>query len=175
MEVIYAVDSSGGLSKQGVIPWKSKKDMLFFMGKTKNNVVIMGKKTYFSLPENHRPLKNRFNVVLTSMPQLYDFYHVKHSNVLFTNNNNIYQAILENREKYCEIHKFLNKDFKIFFIGGKTIYERFIPLCRKIWVTYIKCNYKCDLFIESDYLKQFKINVCDEDDELKIVEYTRIN
>jgi len=34
MEVIYAVDTSGGLSKQGVIPWKSKKDMLFFMGKT---------------------------------------------------------------------------------------------------------------------------------------------
>jgi dihydrofolate reductase len=174
MEVIYAIDSMNGLSKKGVIPWKSKKDILFFINKTKNNIVIMGKNTYFSLPEQHRPLKNRFNVVLTNTPKLYDFYSTENANVLFTNNNNIYKVILENKKKYCEIYHFLHEDFKIFFIGGKTIYQQFIPLCDKICVTYIKQNYNCDLFIESDYLKQFKANICDEDDELKIVEYTRI-
>jgi dihydrofolate reductase len=34
MEAIYAIDSKNGLAKNGVIPWKSKKDMLFFMNKT---------------------------------------------------------------------------------------------------------------------------------------------
>ncbi len=43
MDIIYAVDLSNGISKQGIIPWKLKKDMLFFMNKTKNNIVIMGK------------------------------------------------------------------------------------------------------------------------------------
>ena len=64
MKAIYAIDSKNGLSKNGVIPWKSKRDMSFFMNKTKNHIVIMGKNTYFSLPKENRPLKNRFNIVL---------------------------------------------------------------------------------------------------------------
>lgn len=36
MESIYAIDSRNGLAKNGVIPWKSKKDMSFFMNKTKH-------------------------------------------------------------------------------------------------------------------------------------------
>jgi len=175
MEAIYAIDSKNGLSKNGTIPWKSKTDMLFFMNKTKNNIVIMGKNTFFSLPKEHRPLKNRLNIVLTSNPQLYEVDNIKeHSNVLFTNNNNIHQVILKNRSKYCETYTFLTSDFKIFFIGGKTIYEQYIPLCDTVWVTQIKCDYNCDLFIDYDYLTKFTVEFYKEDDELKIVEYTRI-
>ena len=175
MESIYAIDLNNGLSKNGTIPWNSKTDMLFFMNKTKNNIVIMGKNTFFSLPKEHRPLKNRLNIVLTSNPHLYEDNINDSSNVLFTNNDNIYQAILKNKNKYYEMYNFLNKDFKIFIIGGKTIYEKFIPLCDKIWVTQIKSDYKCDLFIDYDYSKQYKEEVYEEDDELEIVEYTRVN
>jgi dihydrofolate reductase len=59
MEIIYAVDIANGISRDGTIPWKLKKDMLFFKNKTKNNIVIMGRKTYFSIPQNKRPLKDR--------------------------------------------------------------------------------------------------------------------
>jgi len=126
MESIYAIDLKNGLSKDGVIPWKSKTDMIFFMNKTKNNIVIMGKNTFFSIPKEHRPLKNRLNIVLTSKPNIYEN---KDENVLFTNNTNIHQVILNNKNKYCEMYEFLNNDFKIFFIGGKTIYNQYIPLC----------------------------------------------
>ena len=64
MEAILATDINFGISKDGIIPWKSKKDMRFFFNKTKNNVVIMGKTTYFSLPEQFRPLKDRLNIVI---------------------------------------------------------------------------------------------------------------
>ena len=50
MEAIYAIDSKNGLSKDGIIPWNSKKDLKFFYDKTRYNVVFMGRKTYFSLP-----------------------------------------------------------------------------------------------------------------------------
>jgi dihydrofolate reductase len=50
------------------MPWKSQKDMQFFFKKTINNVVIMGKNTYFTLPEKSRPLKDRLNIILTSNP-----------------------------------------------------------------------------------------------------------
>ena len=181
MEAIYAIDLKNGLSKEGMIPWKSKKDMKFFMNKTKNNVVIMGKKTYFSLSEEHRPLKNRLNIVLTYNPELYMFnnincstsYAKKFDNVIFTNNNNIHQLILEDREKYCRMYPSLSRDFKIFFIGGKTVYEQFIPLCNTVWVTQIKGDYACDLFIDYDYSKEFKETILEEDDELIITEYSR--
>ena len=171
MESIYAIDSNNGLSKKSIIPWKSKTDMLFFMNKTKNNIVIMGKNTFFSLPIENRPLKNRFNIVLTNNSHLYSH---KYQNVLFTNNSNIYQDILKYKSKYFEKYNLLNKDFKIFFIGGKTMYEQFIPLCEKVWVTQIKNNYDCDLFIYYDYSKEFSEKLYKEDDELKIVEYTHI-
>jgi len=172
MEAIYAIDSNNGLSKKGTIPWKSKKDILFFMNKTENNIVIMGKTTFFSIPKEHRPLKNRLNIVLTSDMHLNTTN--KDSNVLFTKNINIHQVILQNRNEYCEKYPFLHKDFRIMFIGGKTIYEQFIPLCDKIWVTQIKRDYDCDLFINYDYSKNFSEELYDEDDELRIVEYNRI-
>jgi dihydrofolate reductase len=121
METIYAIDSCNGLSKNGTIPWKSKKDMAFFRTITTNNIVIMGKNTFFSIPLEHRPLKNRLNIVLTNSPYLYE----NHSNmVLFTNNINIHEDILKNKNKYYELYPCLNIDFKIFCIGGKNIYEQ---------------------------------------------------
>ena len=73
MESIYAIDSKNGLSKNGIIPWKSKTDMYFFMNKPKNNIVIMGKNTFFSLPKQHRPLKNRTDLSTCIFMQSYSF------------------------------------------------------------------------------------------------------
>ena len=81
---------------------------------------------------------------------------------------------LNNRNKYYETYNYLPRDFKIFFIGGKTIYEQFIPLCEQIWVTRIKCDYNCDLFIDYDYSTQFNEQVYQDNDEVSIVKYTRI-
>lgn len=172
MEAIYAVDLSNGISRQEVIPWKLKKDMLFFMNKTKNNIVIMGRNTYFSIPQENRPLKNRFNIVLTNKPQL--FHTHNNNNVLFTSDSNIYQDILENKKYYYENYNYLQDNFKIFIIGGKNIYDQFIPLCNTIWITHIHFNYECDLFINNDYLIDFQGKLYEEDEQLKIIEYTRI-
>lgn len=172
MEAIYAIDLNCGLSKDGVIPWKSKKDLKFFADKTKYNVVIMGKHTYFSLPDNVRPLKNRLNIVLTSKPEEFLEFKNGTENVIFTNNDEIYNSILNYREKYLKKYHFLSSDFKIFFIGGKQIYEQYIPLCEKVWVTQIKKDYSCDLELNYDFLKQFKEQqLIEEDEELKIFMY----
>ena len=173
MEAIYAIDSKNGLSKNAVIPWKSKKDMSFFMNKTINNIVIMGKNTYFSIPKQHRPLKNRLNIVCTSNPHVYDVDETEKSNVIFTDNISIHEEILTNTSKYYNRYKFLNNDFKIFIIGGKTIYDHFIPLCSKIWVTRLKSDYECDLFLDYDYSTQYKEEIYEQDDELEIIEYIR--
>ena len=174
MESIYAVDANNGLSKNGTIPWKSKHDMIFFMNKTKHNVVIMGKNTYFSLPMEHRPLKNRLNIVLTRTSQLIDGNDPSLNNVIFTSNENIYRDILDNKHTYQRMYPFLDSNYTVFCIGGKTIYEQFIPLCEKVWATHIKYNYHCDLFMTFDFSQQFTSEVYDDNDELTILEYTKL-
>jgi len=108
MEAIYAIDLNNGLSKDGVIPWKSKRDMSFFKNITTNHIVIMGKNTFFSIPKEYRPLKNRLNIVLTSTPHLYKNITNDDSNVLFTDNTDIYQDILKNRNSYYQNYHYLH-------------------------------------------------------------------
>ena len=171
MEAIVAIDLYNGISKNGVIPWTSKKDMTHFYKKTTGNIVIMGKNTYFSIPKERRPLKNRLNIVLTTQPYLYQ--DISNSNVIFTNDDSIYNDFLASPEKYRNVFPFLQENFKVFVIGGKQIYEKLIPSCHTIWLTQIKKDYNCDLFLKNEYNFNRKMIVTeiDNDDELIIYKY----
>lgn len=174
MEAIVAVDLHNGISKNGVIPWTSKKDMTHFYKKTTGNIVIMGKNTFFSIPEERRPLKNRLNIVLTSQPHLYE--NNNNPTVIFTNDDSVYIDILNSRENYRNMYPFLHENFKVFVIGGKQIYEKLIPSCDIIWLTQIKMDYNCDLFLKNVYNFNNKMMVTeiDNDDELVIYKYERV-
>ena len=64
--MILAVDEYGGLGNKNDLPWpKIKLDMQWFMDHTKNNVVVMGSRTWDSLGI-HKPLKDRINYVISS-------------------------------------------------------------------------------------------------------------
>jgi len=175
MEAILAIDSNNGLSKEGIIPWKSAKDLSFFYKKTKNNVVIMGKNTYLSLPDNVKPLKHRLNIVLTKTPDYFlnepDTSDTNNNNIIFTNNENIHNSIIKNRENYKNFYTDLKDDFKIFFIGGKQIYEKYIPLCQTVWITRIKKNYLCDLIFHYNFEKLHKEDEIYDDNEINISKY----
>jgi len=173
MEAIVAIDLHNGISKNGTIPWTSKKDMTHFYKKTNGNVVLMGRNTYFSIPEERRPLKNRLNIVLTSNPQLYQ--DISNSNVIFTDEHSIYLDFLQNQEKCRDAFPFLHENFKVFVIGGKQIYEKLIPLCHTIWLTQIKKDYNCDLFLKNVYNFNNKMMVTEieNDDELIIYKYEK--
>jgi dihydrofolate reductase len=61
--IILAVDKENGIGKQGNLPWKLKSDMIYFrevttttLQKDKINAIIMGRKTWESIPEKFRPL-----------------------------------------------------------------------------------------------------------------------
>jgi len=134
----------------------------------------MGKNTYFSLPDNARPLKNRLNIVLTSNPSEYSHLLNCYSNVVFTNYDNIYTALISNRSLVFEAHPYLNFNFKIYFIGGKKIYEKFISVCEKVWVTRIKTDYNCDLNFDYDFSNEFKDpKIIEDDDNLQICLYEK--
>lgn len=66
IELIAAVGPRWELGHQGGMPWgKIKGDLALFRSVTQDKAVIMGRRTWESLPEQHRPLKHRANVVLS--------------------------------------------------------------------------------------------------------------
>lgn len=174
MELILAKDLNNGISKEGTIPWKSSIDMKHFYNVTFGNIVIMGKNTYFSLPNKNRPLKNRLNVVLTKNPEKY--INLNNDNIIFTNNedivNHIKYFIKENNNS--NLFPYLNKDFKIIIIGGKQIYDKYILQCDKIWLTIIKNDYECDLFFNHNFDNNYSKNIHYEDNNLIITEFSKI-
>ena len=68
--LIAAVSENGIIGINGDLPWKVKSDMIRFKQLTvgdgnETSAVIMGRKTWDSLPDAHRPLTDRINIVLT--------------------------------------------------------------------------------------------------------------
>jgi dihydrofolate reductase len=77
-DLVVAATLKGGIGQSGKLPWRLKGDMAFFKQLTtttttaqkgKRNVVVMGRKTWESIPSNFRPLPNRVNVVLSRRPE----------------------------------------------------------------------------------------------------------
>jgi len=155
MEAIIAFDIKKGISKNGSLPWNVQEDLHHFYNKTKCNAVIMGRTTYFSIPDSKRPLKNRLNIVLTREPNKYKEISNSFKNVIFTNDENIYENILLFPNKYSDMYHVLDKFFKIFFIGGNEIYKKYMPLCKTIWVTQMKEDYGCDLIFDYNLEDKF--------------------
>lgn len=71
-QVVVAATRTMGIGKDGKLPWSLPSDLKFFKDVTmstsdpaKKNAVVMGRKTWESIPLEHRPLTGRLNVVLT--------------------------------------------------------------------------------------------------------------
>ena len=73
--LVVAMDEERGIGKQGTLAWRLPADLKHFKEITtevkdmkKQNAVIMGRKTWESLPEKFRPLPQRLNIVVTTQP-----------------------------------------------------------------------------------------------------------
>lgn len=66
--LIVAMDQSRVIGCKNQLPWHLPDDMKRFARLTKGNTVLMGRKTYQSLPDRFRPLPERKNIVITRSP-----------------------------------------------------------------------------------------------------------
>lgn len=169
--IILARDDSNGIGNKGSLPWpRNKRDMEFFREKTTNNIVIMGRKTWESIPEKFRPLPDRINIILSRS---------EHEN---TENVHWFTNIIDILRFIDSLKKTEHKDKIPFVIGGAEIYNMFLELqvVSTIWLTTFTQNYECDTFFNVDYLKDFKlddelIDTKGDFDILSIEKYTYVN
>lgn len=141
--IVICTDKKGGISKNGIIPWKYEEDSNYFRDiitrkyNNNKNVIVMGRKTY----EQMGLVKNHINIIISNtIIEINGAY-------IFNNINNCINWISEN--KYTNIY----------ICGGKNIYDYFLKLDNiKLYWTYIDYDYECDNFIDIKLLEDICIN-----------------
>lgn len=69
LHLIFARAANGVIGRDGGLPWHLPEDLAHFRRKTSGHPVIMGRRTWESLPPRFRPLPGRTNIVVTRRPQ----------------------------------------------------------------------------------------------------------
>jgi len=154
--VIAAVSENGVIGRNGEMPWYFPEDLKHFKEKTMGFPVVMGRKTFESLPEKHRPLPGRTNIVLTrSEPELDESVKLVNS--------------LEDAWRKAEE---TGKE-KLFIAGGANIYRQTLPEADKILLTRIHDRYEGDTFFPDFDEDSWELEKKDERKELSFLEYVR--
>ena len=68
VSLVAAVARGGVIGREGTVPWRLPEDMTYFRAVTMGHPVVMGRRTWDSLPDRFRPLPGRRNVVVTRNP-----------------------------------------------------------------------------------------------------------
>ena len=125
--LIVAKSENNIIGNKGRIPWYIPNDLKRFKEITTNNVVIMGRKTFESLPEEYRPLPNRINIILSK-----DKSFKTNCCMVF---NDLKKAIRK-----------AGSDKEIFIIGGGEIYKESLKYADKVYMTEVDGEFEGDTY-----------------------------
>lgn len=119
---IVAMNTYNIIGVNNTLPWIISEDLRRFKTLTLFSIVIMGRKTFESLPNG--PLPHRTNVVLTHNPSKYE----SNEDVYFVDESGLFSLI-------DRLQTELKRD--IFVIGGEEIYNLLMPYTSKIYMTLV--------------------------------------
>jgi dihydrofolate reductase len=151
ISIIVAVSEDWGIGKNNELLWHISEDLKRFKRLTSGNTVIMGKRTWESLPR--KPLPGRINIVLTD-------------DKTETIENAVTAYSIEDSLIKCD------KNGEIFVIGGGSIYRQFMPIADRLYITHVHKKAPADIFFPEIDLKLWKITekeVFKTDDEESLV------
>ena len=123
ISAIVAVDNNWGIGYNGDLLERIPEDLKYFKELTTSHVVVMGRKTWDSLPK--KPLPNRHNIVITNTETPYT-----ENNTFFCNLDCIINSSWSILQK-------LNDEDNWFIIGGGSIYNQLLSICDRVYVTKI--------------------------------------
>ncbi|MEO6017551.1 MAG: dihydrofolate reductase [Polaromonas sp.] len=125
--MIFARAANGVIGKDGAMPWHLPEDLAHFKQLTHGHPVIMGRKTWDSLPPKFRPLPGRTNIVITRQPD----WAAEGAHTA---------ASLADALAQCA------SSAEVWIIGGAQIYAQAEPLAARIEVTDIAQDFEGDAY-----------------------------
>ena len=145
ISIIVAIASNFAIGKDNDLLWHISKDLKRFKELTQGHYIVMGKRTYFSLPR--RPLPKRTNMVIT------DVAGEKIDDCLMA--YSIEDAISK-----------MDPENENFIIGGGSIYAQFLKHATRLYLTRVHKDFEGDVFFpefdESEWTLSEKTDVTDD-------------
>ncbi|MDD3225050.1 MAG: dihydrofolate reductase [Clostridium sp.] len=137
LSILVAFSENYIIGKDGKLPWHLSNDLKRFKNLTTGNTIIMGRKTFESLP---KVLPNRKHIVLTKNIN----YKIDDPNVTIERNlNNI-----------IELSK---SEIEYFLIGGDDIFSKLLPYCQKLYITKIHFHKEGDTYFPKLNINNYKL------------------
>lgn len=149
ISIIVAMARNRAIGKKGDLIWHLSNDLKHFKEVTSMHTVIMGYKTYLSLPDR-KPLPKRRNIIISS--------HLDTAPEGFELANSIIEAM-----------KMVFNEEEVFIIGGGMIYEQFLPTADRLYLTRIDKDFDADTFfpiINFNNWDLIDLKVIDEDPQI---------
>jgi dihydrofolate reductase len=125
--IVAAVARGGVIGRDGGIPWRIPEDVAHFKELTTGHAVVMGRRTWDSLPDRFRPLPERHNVVVTRNAD----WHAEGA----SRAGSLEEALA-----------LLDDDERVFVIGGAEVYAEAVPLADEMFLTEIGDDVGGDTF-----------------------------
>ena len=136
ISIIVAIAENMAIGKNNDLLWHIPADLKRFKQITSGHPVIMGKRTWESLPR--RPLPNRRNIVITDIPG----------------------EQIEGCEMAYSIGDAITKckpGEENFIIGGASVYRQFLPFADRLYLTLVKKSFDADVFFPEIDFPQWKL------------------
>uniref|UniRef100_A0A8C9WDR2 dihydrofolate reductase n=2 Tax=Scleropages formosus TaxID=113540 RepID=A0A8C9WDR2_SCLFO len=154
---IVAVCPDMGIGRKGHLPWhpkKLRKELKYFQKMTmtttvqgRENVVIMGRKTWFSIPESNRPLPDRINIVLSR-------------NLRYPPAGAHYSASdFGSALHLLDTSELAGKVDQVWIIGGSCLYKELMESShhQRLFVTRVLQQFHCDMFMPTISLDKYQL------------------
>ena len=129
ISIIVAIAQNNAIGKDNQLLWHIPADLKRFKKLTTGHTIVMGKRTFYSLPI--RPLPNRRSIVITDVPG----EEIEGCTMAYS----IEEAI----EK-------MDSGKENFIIGGGMVYKQFLPLAQQLYLTIVQKDFDADTFLEID-------------------------
>jgi dihydrofolate reductase len=136
ISIIVAIAKNFAIGKDNDLLWHISEDLKRFKKITTGHTVIMGKRTYESLP--FRPLKNRRNIVITDSAE-----------ERFEGCETVYS--IEEAVGKC------NPGDENFIIGGASVYRQFLPFADRLYLTLVHKSFEADVFFPEFDIEEWNL------------------
>jgi len=135
LSLMVATTKEGVIGKEGTLIWRIPTDLRYFKEKTMGKKMIMGRKTFESLPGM---LPGRQHIVLTRRKD----YEVPEGVMLI--------------HDFSEVDPYMESEEEVFLIGGGEIFRHFLPLCERLYITWVKEDFEGDTFFPVEEIGNFR-------------------
>lgn len=158
---LAACDPKGIMASQGALPWHLPEDLDHFYQMTDHQVVIMGYKTYLSIPPNR--FKRWHTLVLTR----------QHREAVFHREVTPISSLEELARHYTLHPDLLRK--RNFVVGGAEVFKLFFAhqWIQTVWMTHVKKEYVGDVLFPLDQIKGWSCTLIKENEAFVIKRYEK--